>query len=90
MFPVSSRGDQATSRSLLLNRQSGAALIVSLMVTCLLIMFCFAFLAETNTETRFSSRQQAKTAAFYLAEAGAQRAYMRLCSDFTWRDGFKD
>ena len=90
MFPVSSKDDQAIYRSLLLNKQSGTALIVSLMVTCLLIMFCFAFLAETNTETRFSSRQQAKIAAFYLAEAGAQRAYMRLCSDFTWRAGFKE
>ncbi|TET45583.1 hypothetical protein E3J62_07435 [candidate division TA06 bacterium] len=84
------RCDRATFRTLLLNRESGTALIVSLMVTCLLMMLCFAFLLETNTETRFSSRQQAKSAAFYLAEAGAQRAYVRLCSDFTWRDGFKD
>lgn len=90
MFRLIPEDGQSTSRRIYPNRESGTALIVSLMVTCLLVMFCLAFLAETNTETRFSSRQQTKTAAFYLAEAGAQRAYARLCSDFGWRDGFEN
>ena len=54
------------------------------------MMFCFAFLTESNTATSFSSRQHARTSAFYVAEAGAQRAYVKLCSDLNWRDGFDD
>jgi hypothetical protein len=54
------------------------------------MMFCFAFLTESNTATSFSSRQHARTSAFYVAEAGAQRAYVKLCSDLNWRDGYTE
>jgi uncharacterized membrane protein len=70
--------------------QRGSSLICALLIVCLLMTFCVAFLAETNTDTSFSSRQEAKTAAFYIAEGGAQRAYAQLCSDFDWRGGYQN
>lgn len=76
------------SRMFVPDGDKGTALITALMVSCLLMMFCFAFISETNLETSFSVRQQARIAAFYLAEAGVQRAYARLCLDLNWREGF--
>jgi len=70
--------------------ERGTALITTLLIASLLMMFCFAFLTESNTATSFSTKQHARMSAFYAAEAGAQRAYVRLCSDLNWRDGFKN
>ncbi len=70
--------------------QKGSALVSTLLIATLLMMFCFAFITESNTATSFSSKQEAKTNAFYIAEAGAQRAYARLCQDLRWRNGFEN
>jgi hypothetical protein len=70
--------------------QKGSALVSTLLIATLLMVFCFVFITESNTATSFSSKQEAKTNAFYAAEAGAQRAYARLCQDIRWRSGFEN
>jgi len=70
----------------LLSNQKGMALLTTLIFIFLLVTFAVALLTMTSNDIKLSAFQRDSTKAFYLAEAGIQRAIKELDYDFNWRD----
>ena len=65
----------------------GFALIASLILVVLLTLLGTAALRNSDLDNRTSAHQFAATQAFYLAEAGVQRAIRQLRATPDWTDG---
>jgi len=74
----------------LLSNQSGMALVTTLIFVFILVTFGVALLAMTSNDIKLSALQRDSTKAFYLAEAGIQRAIRKLDEVFSWRGGFNN
>jgi hypothetical protein len=72
----------------LLSNQSGMALLTTLIFVFILVTLAVALLTMTSNDIKLSALQRDSTKAFYLSEAGIQRAIKELDNDFSWRVGF--
>ena len=68
--------------------ESGIVMIVCMILLLMLAIIGAASLMTSNTEMDISGNEKYTTAAFYLADAGIERALAVLQDDITWRDGF--
>ncbi|MCK4881530.1 MAG: pilus assembly PilX N-terminal domain-containing protein [Candidatus Omnitrophica bacterium] len=69
----------------------GSVLLTTYMLTMVLLILGAAFLVLSSNESRISEVQRKTTQAFYIAEAGIERAIFDLKTDFensqNWTDG---
>lgn len=72
------------------NSESGIVLIVCLALLLMLSLIGIASIMTSSTEMDISGNAQQQTAAFYLADAGAERAMAILQDSSDWRYGFYD
>lgn len=72
------------------NSESGIVLIVCLALLLMLSLIGIASMMTSSTEMDISGNAQQQTAAFYLADAGAERAMGILKDSSDWRYGFYD
>ena len=70
------------------NSESGIVLIVCLALLLMLSLIGIASIMTSNTEMDISGNAQYQTAAFYLADAGAEKAVAVLQDSSDWRYGF--
>lgn len=68
--------------------ESGMVLIVCMILLLMLAIIGAASIFTSNTEMDISGNEQYSTTAFYLADAGAERALAALNDSVTWRTGF--
>ncbi|MEE9554436.1 MAG: PilX N-terminal domain-containing pilus assembly protein [candidate division Zixibacteria bacterium] len=68
--------------------ESGIVMIVCMILLLMLAIIGAASLTTSNTEMEISGNEKYTTAAFYLADAGVEKALAVLQDDVTWRDGF--
>jgi len=68
--------------------EAGSALLVALVVMGLLSMLAISLATRTETEIDLNFNQLNEEKAFYLAEAGANRAIVQLNQDNDWRTGY--
>ena len=82
-----------------IQNKKGIALLLSLIVMMILFIFGAAYLSSMISETGIARNQEKSEQAFFIAEAGMQRAIRLLVEDNTWRtasltenmtDGFYD
>jgi hypothetical protein len=73
-----------------LKNESGVVLIVCLFLLIMLSMIGISAIKTSNTDMDVSGNVFNKTAAFYLAEAGAEKACAILSDSTDWRAGFGD
>ena len=66
----------------------GSALLITLVLMFLLTGALLMTVNETSTDVELSYNQMHEEQAFYVAEAGAQKALSILNDDNDWRDGF--
>ena len=76
-------------KDLFLN-QKGIALLTTLIFTFVLVTFAVALLTMTSNDTKMSTLQRDSTKAFYLAEAGIEKAlwYLNTPEDLGGKDIF--
>jgi hypothetical protein len=67
---------------------NGSALLITLALMLLLTSAALVAVNESTTDVQLSFNQMHEEQAFYLAEAGAQRALVQLNIDDDWRDGY--
>jgi hypothetical protein len=68
--------------------QKGIILIVCMILLLMLSIIGIASLMTSNTEMDISGNSQFKVSAFYLADAGVERAFSVLQDSAGWRYGF--
>ncbi len=66
-------------------KNKGMALLLSLIVMMMLFIFGAAYLTSMISETGIARNQEKSEQAFFIAEAGMQRAIRLLVEDNTWR-----
>lgn len=71
-----------------LSTNKGSALLITLVLMFLLTTALLMTVSETSTDVELSFNQMHEEQAFYMAEAGAQKALSQLNQDNNWRDGF--
>ncbi|MDH4156492.1 MAG: hypothetical protein OEW00_04360 [candidate division Zixibacteria bacterium] len=71
-----------------LKDNSGAALLIALSVLAMLTLVAIMSVDRAATDIDLSYNQLHEEQAFYMAEAGANRAVAELNSDLTWTAGF--
>ncbi|MBI5266273.1 MAG: hypothetical protein HY851_03470 [candidate division Zixibacteria bacterium] len=70
--------------------QKGSALLVSLLLIGLLSLLGIMAADNSNTEMTLAYNEVNHQSAFYVAEAGAQRAFIALNNLYTWRTGYNN
>ena len=77
-----------------LNNSRGSLFMISLLLMVVILILGAAFLVASVVESRTAERQRLSTQAFYLAEAGVEKAVYELRQDFltdlsspSWGDG---
>jgi len=70
--------------------QNGLVLIVVLMLLLMLSLIGIASISNSNTEMDISGNELDHTEAFYLADAGIERAMTALNDSSTWRAGYSN
>ena len=65
-------------------RPRGAALVIVMLVTAVLLLAGTAFLTLSSTESQIAQNEQASARAFLLAEAGLNRAVAQLSANATY------
>jgi hypothetical protein len=73
-----------------LANERGSALLIALAVMALLTIAAITALDRSTTDIDMSYNQLHDDQAFYIAEAGVNRACAALSNDLSWRDGFAD
>lgn len=73
-----------------INNERGSALLVALTLLGLVFMLGVMAIENSQTESELSFNKVHSDEAFYVAQAGARRAYTELAADYTWRTGFTD
>lgn len=66
----------------LLTNQKGMALLTTLIFVFILVTFAVALLTMTSNDTKLSALQRDSTKAFYIAEAGIEKALYILKNDY--------
>ncbi len=72
------------------NSESGIILIICMMILLMLSLIGVASIMTSNTEMDISGNAQQSNSAFYLADAGVERARSILRDSIDWRYGFYD
>ncbi|MEE9441307.1 MAG: hypothetical protein V3V99_01400 [candidate division Zixibacteria bacterium] len=70
--------------------ERGGALLISLSLVAMLTLLGILAVETSNTGIELSGYQVQSDKSFYIANAGANRAIMKLTNDATWRAGFND
>jgi hypothetical protein len=70
--------------------ESGIVLIVCMILLLMLSIIGIASLMTSDTEVDISGNSQHSITAFYLADAGVEKAYAVLQDSLDWRYGFTD
>jgi hypothetical protein len=76
------------NRKLLHGGESGIVLIICMILLLMLAIIGAASIFTSNTEMDISGNEQYSTSAFYLADAGAEKALAALNDSVQWRAGF--
>ena len=63
---------------LMITNQKGASLVLALLVTFLLITLVTIVVHFSNTELKSARKQELQTSAYYIAEAGLERAIYEI------------
>ncbi|MEW6410975.1 MAG: PilX N-terminal domain-containing pilus assembly protein [Candidatus Zixiibacteriota bacterium] len=71
-----------------LANQRGSALLIALALMALLTVVAITALDRSTTDVDMSYNQLHDDQAFYIAEAGINRACAELSNDLSWRSGF--
>lgn len=70
--------------------QSGSALLIALLLVGLLSILGIMASDNSNTEMTMSYNESNHQSSFYVAEAGAKRAFLALNANYKWRGGYAD
>ncbi len=68
--------------------QSGMVMVVCLIILLMLSLIGISSITTSNTDMMLAGITQQSDAAFYLADAGAEKTIATLNHDRNWRDGF--
>lgn len=68
--------------------ERGSALLISLCLLAMLTLIGLLALQNTNTEIDLAYNEAHSDKAFYIAEAGAKRAFVDINNDNDWRTGY--
>ncbi len=68
--------------------ERGSALLICLALLAMLTIVGIMAVNNTNTEIDLTYNKTDSDKAFYIAEAGAKRAFVEINSDDTWRAGY--
>ncbi len=68
----------------------GSAILIVLGLMAMLTSLALISVDRSNTDIELSYNQLHEERAFYLAEAGLERAVTSINADYSWRDGFVD
>jgi hypothetical protein len=68
--------------------ERGSALLISLCLLAMLTLIGIMALQNTNTEVDLAYNKSHSDKAFYIAEAGAKRAFVDINNDNDWRTGY--
>lgn len=63
-------------------------MLIALLLVGMLSILGIATIRTTTTDITLSYNQSHSRSAFYVAEAGAKRAYLAINDDLSWRDGY--
>ncbi|RKX20406.1 MAG: hypothetical protein DRP35_06105 [Candidatus Zixiibacteriota bacterium] len=72
----------------ILKNESGAALIITLSLLMILSLIGITSIETAHTDVELSFNQQQAEKAFFIAEAGSNRAYVKLNNNNDWDTGF--
>ncbi|RKX29418.1 MAG: hypothetical protein DRP47_01870 [Candidatus Zixiibacteriota bacterium] len=72
----------------LISNNRGSALLIALSLLIMLSLLALAAVNNSTTDIDLSGNQVSAEKAFYIAEAGAKRAFTEIVADSTWRTGF--
>lgn len=72
------------------NPESGIVLVVCIILLLMLSLIGISSLMTSNTEMDISKNSQHSVSAFYLADAGVERALSIITDSTEWRAGFND
>lgn len=72
------------------NPESGIVLVVCIILLLMLSLIGISSLMTSNTEMDISKNSQNSVSAFYLADAGVERALSIITDSTEWRAGFND
>ncbi len=70
--------------------ERGSALLISLCLLAMLTLIGIMAIQNTNTEIDLAYNKTHSDKAFYIAEAGAKRAFVDINNDNEWRSGYSD
>ncbi|KAA3634261.1 MAG: hypothetical protein DWP97_07440 [Calditrichaeota bacterium] len=73
-----------------LQQENGAALIITLTLMALLFMVAISSVDRSDTNVDLSFNQVHEEQSFYIAEAGAKKAFYALNDSSTWRNGYSN
>jgi hypothetical protein len=68
--------------------ERGSALLISLSLLAMMSLVAIAIVDYSGTDVELSYNETNGEKAFYIAEAGAQRAMIEIKNDISWRTGF--
>lgn len=77
-------------KTMRLQSEGGGALLIALALMAMLALVSIMALDRANTDMALSHNVSSHDAAFYIAEAGAKRAFVDINADNDWRDGYTD
>lgn len=72
----------------LYTNERGSALLISLCLLAMLTLIGLLAIQNTNTEIDLAYNEAHSDKAFYIAEAGAKRAFVDINNDNDWRTGY--
>jgi Tfp pilus assembly protein PilX len=70
------------------NNEKGSALLITLCLLMMLTLIGVMAMKNTDTDIDLAFNEDHSEKAFYIAEAGARRAYVDINEDDTWRAGY--
>lgn len=73
-----------------LKNEKGSALFISLCLLTMITLIAIASVDYSGTDAELSYNQSNSEKAFYIADAGAKRAFMQIKNDPSWRTGYNN
>lgn len=74
----------------LIHNEKGSALLISLLLMGMLTLLAIMAVRTSNTDMDLTFNQINSDKSFYIAEAGAKRAFVELNNNNYWRTGYSD
>jgi hypothetical protein len=71
-----------------LRNQRGSALLVTMVIMGMLCLAGYVAIDNANTDVAISYNESHQQSAFYVAEAGAKKAFVAINDDNSWRKGY--